>query len=141
MRFGGIVLNPFAGKKATAKVQKKAELAAKVALFEIASAIHQRAIDLVNDNQDGRAVKRGVGTHHISKPGDPPNTDTGDLVKSIFLEFENGAKTAKIGTRLKYGAWLEFGTLKMAPRPWLSKAFKLETGKGVELFAKIYKKG
>ena len=140
MKFGGIVLNPFAGKKATKKVGEKAELAAKVALFEVASAVHQRAVDLINDNQDGTKQKRRNVNVFVSRPGDPPNTDTGRLVKSIFLKFENNAKTAKIGTNLKYGAWLEFGTLNMAARPWLSKAFKLETGKAVELFAKIYKK-
>jgi hypothetical protein len=30
-----------------------------------------------------------------------------------------------VGTNLKYGAHLEFGTQNMAPRPWLSTAFKL----------------
>lgn len=141
MKFFGTVLNPEAGKKAAARIQKKADNARKVALFTIAAAIHETAIELINDNGDGTPVKKGVGTHHISKPGDPPNTDTGRLVQSIRFEFTDGARTALIGTNLKYGAYLEFGTLNIAPRPWLSKAFELETKNAVELFSDAYKKG
>lgn len=57
----------------------------------------------------------------VSLPGQPPNTDTGTLVSSIQFDFKNGI--GRVGTNLKYGAYLEFGTSDMAARPWLQPAF------------------
>lgn len=57
-----------------------------------------------------------------SKPGEPPHRDTGDLQASLEVNgpAEQGDMiVASIGTRLAYGAYLEFGTSKMAARPWL----------------------
>lgn len=59
----------------------------------------------------------------VSAPGNPPNSDTGDLVRSIQWSVNKTALTAKIGTNIKYGPWLEFGTLDMDARPWLGPAF------------------
>ena len=68
-------------------------------------------------------TKRGNKTHFPSLPGFPPNTDTGNLVKQIRFEFTNGGFTGLVGTNVKYGANLEFGTSKMKPRPWLGPAY------------------
>lgn len=61
-----------------------------------------------------------------SKPGNPPKTDRGVLVNSIFVNVEqSGIKPiVTVGTNLKYGAWLEFGTKDTAARPWLAPAHK-----------------
>ena len=60
----------------------------------------------------------------VSAPGHPPNSDTGRLVKSIGFDLDSQKLAGRVGTNLKYGAWLEFGTQTMAPRPWLSPAFR-----------------
>jgi len=59
-----------------------------------------------------------------SAPGDPPHKQTGTLLKSVAYELVTvAAKTiARVGTNIKYGRWLELGTKKMKPRPWLRRA-------------------
>lgn len=63
--------------------------------------------------------RRGA-PHQASAPGQAPATDTGSLVQSIAWQRQHGGYAS--GTRLKYGAHLEFGTRNMAPRPWLRPA-------------------
>lgn len=63
-----------------------------------------------------------VGGHVTSKPGAPPNTDTGRLVQSIGFNINKATLTAVVGTGIKYGTFLEFGTSKMKARPWLGPA-------------------
>lgn len=41
-----------------------------------------------------------------------------------------------MGTNLKYGAWLEFGTKSMKARPWLSTAVSMTAKQVGEIFAK-----
>lgn len=67
--------------------------------------------------------------HHPSLPGNPPAPDTGNLRNSIRYEVEvDGSEiTGIIGTTQKdppYGSYLEYGTSKMAPRPWLKPAME-----------------
>lgn len=102
--------------------------------------IHKTAVESIQDNASGipqirytNGRKRNV---LASKPGDPPNTDTGRLVQSIKFDFQNGGLIGRVGTNLKYGAWLEFGTKNVEPRPWLSTAIR-ETAKQV---ADIFKR-
>lgn len=52
-----------------------------------------------------------------SKPGEPPHRRTGTLRNSIGYEIQG--LLARVGTWLKYGYWLEWGTVKMEARPWL----------------------
>jgi len=60
-------------------------------------------------------------THTASAPGQPPMTDTGRLVNSI--EFDRiGDLTATVGSKLVYAPWLEYGTSRMAARPFFRPA-------------------
>lgn len=60
-------------------------------------------------------------THQASAPGQPPMTDTGRLVNSI--EFDKiGDLTATVGSKLVYAPWLEYGTSRMAARPFFRPA-------------------
>ena len=52
-----------------------------------------------------------------SKPGQPPHRRTGTLARSITHEVSKDS--ARVGTNLKYGKFLETGTSKMAARPYL----------------------
>lgn len=58
--------------------------------------------------------------HRASAPGEAPATDTGKLVGSIF----GGARklTGWVEVRSQYGRWLEFGTRRIEPRPFLIPA-------------------
>lgn len=64
--------------------------------------------------------------HRASAPGQPPATDTGNLVNSITFERDRSERRPvySVGTDEQYGGWLEFGTMRMAARPWLRPAVK-----------------
>ncbi len=115
---------------------------------EATLAIHKVAVELIAANtdgtptirygakgKDGKASKRTV---YVSYPGDPPNSDTGRLMQSIEFDFPNEF-TGRVGTGLKYGAYLEFGTLKMEPRPWLSTAVETVSEEIGEIFERNLK--
>ena len=62
--------------------------------------------------------------HHPSLPGNPPAPDTGNLRNSIRYEIhaESRSPYGVVGTTQNdppYGQYLEYGTSKVAPRPWL----------------------
>lgn len=68
----------------------------------------------------GRVYKKSnpKRTHQASAPGQPPMSDTGRLVGSIYMDIR--PTSATVGSRLAYAHYLEFGTRKMAPRPiWM----------------------
>ena len=100
--------------------------------------IRNEAVQLIADNSDGTATIRYMPkrTVKVSNPGEPPNADTGRLMQSIKVEKDGLAYL--VGTNLKYGAWLEFGTLDMAPRPWLSVAVKNISKYIPDFYAKAY---
>lgn len=54
-----------------------------------------------------------------SKPGDPPKKIRGDLQRSITYKMADDKMSATVGTGLDYGFFLEVGTSKMQPRPFL----------------------
>jgi HK97 gp10 family phage protein len=76
--------------------------------------------------RSGRTYKRGRKSHRASAPYEAPKTDTGNLVRNITTNFIN-RKKAEVGVFASrgamYGAWLEFGTRNIAPRPWLSRTY------------------
>ena len=59
----------------------------------------------------------------VSKPGDPPNTDTGRAISSVLFGINLRIPQGQVGTNLVYLAHLEFGTKTIAARPWLSSAY------------------
>ena len=61
-------------------------------------------------------------THIASAPGQYPASDTGRLAGSIKAIISG--TTAIVGTNVAYGPMLEFGTSRMAARPWLLPSFK-----------------
>lgn len=67
--------------------------------------------------------------HHPSLPGNPPAPDTGNLRNSIRYEMhdENRSVYGIVGSTQKdpdYAVYTEYGTTKMAPRPWLRPAME-----------------
>ena len=69
-----------------------------------------------------RAELTGRGV--VSRPGNPPARDSGRLEESLFVEVDKAGLSARIGTDLDYGRHLEFGTSRMAARPWLFPTFE-----------------
>ena len=92
----------------------------------LATAVEMRA-DIVKSIQRGPAS--GVTyekykprrTHTASAPGQPPMSDTGYLANRITFD-RLGDLTAVVGTKVEYAVHLEYGTERMAARPFFRPA-------------------
>lgn len=100
---------------------------------QVSAQLHQRASQLVRKTAFGieAAIKvsmaepksgRQYGLHQASAPGESPAIDTGALVNSIRTEADG--LSAVVGVGQEYGVYLEFGTVKMASRPFMGPAFE-----------------
>jgi HK97 gp10 family phage protein len=89
--------------------------------------VHETAVKLIQAKSSGETQIRYNPKRSVtaSKPGDAPNTDRGRLIQSIKFDFANKGLSSRVGTNLKYGRDLEFGTKKMEARPWLSTAIRI----------------
>lgn len=101
---------------------------------------HQKAVDGIQRGpKTGRVYRRGTVAHQASSPGQYPATDTGRLASNVRFELPQGGNmVGRVGTNIQYGAYLEFGTSRMAARPWLLPSFeKAKVGVTKELKAKL----
>lgn len=108
------------------------------ALLKSTLEIHSTAVKSIQAISPGEKV----GGRTVSKPGDPPNTDSGGLVSSINFEFKKSktSATSRVGTNEKHGTHMEFGTRHIQARPWLLPAFKKHL-KDIEInFKRVIKK-
>ena len=64
-------------------------------------------------------------THQASAPGEYPMSDTGRLSSNIIKVVPSASSIeGQVGTNIEYGTFLEFGTSRMAARPWLMPSFE-----------------
>ena len=101
----------------------------------------------------GRAAERGqkkargnspgTGTRTIypnpSRPGEPPRKITGQGQQNIFFAVDPKGQKVKIGVRGGgiHLAYLELGTSRIAPRPWLLTTMLRMTPRLREIYVKI----
>ena len=121
-------------------------------LAEIKAATAEAAVDAqghakksINQQSGSGATYRKTSpkrTHKASAPGEPPNTDTGALVNSIFFEFSENGLAATVGSRLIYAAALEFGTRngRIEARPFIQPAAEAVRAPYIAAVTKILKK-
>lgn len=78
-----------------------------------------------------------------SAPGEPPHKRTGNLQNSIQAELPTMLElVGRVGlplhdgggVSLAYGRWLELGTVKMQPRPYLRRALYDKAGEIAAMF-------
>lgn len=109
------------------KLRPRAEAAVKDSLLLLEGA----AKELLSRPGSGRIYER---FHRASAPGEPPAPDTGRLRASITHEgptwFGNTVE-GEWGTNVEYADDLEYGTRRIAPRPWARRAEE-ETRPAVE---------
>ena len=141
----------------TIKVEGQAELKANLdrlarrygentakAAFAGAQLVRSTAIRSIQSQSVGETVRRyregsSEGYDHVaSVAGDPPNTDNGDLVRSIQIEVK--PNEVFVGSSLPYAAHLEFGTRRMAARPWLVPALESRSREINRLFRNAIEK-
>lgn len=86
--------------------------------LEAASAYAETAVKAALSQAGGGKL---YGSHRAAAPGSPPATWTGRLRASITHQVIRSGlyMQAIIGTDVWYAPMLEFGTSKMAPRPFL----------------------
>lgn len=103
----------------------KAKITAAIGrgLVRAAEAIKTEAVRLILEGSKSGIIyiRRGV-SHQASAPGEAPASDTGRLVGSIDTEYDLSNNIARITASAEYAAPLEFGTLHMAPRPFMRPA-------------------
>ena len=72
-----------------------------------------------------RRVEAGTGKRaekvgsYASKEGEVPRVQTGTLRRSITHEVSSVLPIGRVGTNVVYSKWLEFGTRRMKPRPFM----------------------
>lgn len=105
--------------------QSKLDAIAQDTIEDAAFKTHSNAVrGIQRGPATGRVYKRGGITHQASALGQYPASDTGRLASSVQIEGI-GKPIVSVGTALQYGRFLEFGTVNMAPRPWLTPSFEM----------------
>jgi HK97 gp10 family phage protein len=82
---------------------------------------------ILSGEKSGRVYRRRTVAHRASAPGEAPASDTGRLVNSITGTYEPSetAGVIRAGSGIvKYARMLEFGTSRMAARPFFFPAFE-----------------
>ena len=79
----------------------------------------------------GTGLKGRRGFYRASAPGEAPAQRLSDLRKSIRMQTKTNRETATawVGSGMDKAVWLEKGTTKIKPRPFLSVAFDNMRGK------------
>lgn len=104
-------------------VTEAVQAAMRRALDQSGEEMRNEAIRLIESPpKTGRIYERRGVSHQASAPGEPPASDTGQLVNSITIKTDPNSLTVQIGTSVEYGQFLEFGTQRMAARPFLRPA-------------------
>lgn len=117
---------------------------AKERMEEAVMVVRNQTLETLSGKRSGRVYRLpyGRGTYTASAPGEPPATRFGELKKSIQTTVEGEEKQiiGAVGTDKKTGPMLEFGTRKMAARPWLRISFEKMIDKVKEIFSKEWLK-
>lgn len=95
------------------------------ALYDAGEMIAKEAqLSITTDSASG--TKGGKHQHTPSAPGEPPNNFTGGLAKGIVtikrVEDVPGGIGVRVASTAEYAAYLEYGTSKMAARPYMRPA-------------------
>lgn len=101
---------------------------------------------IVSGGKTGRLYQRGNVLHRASAPGEAPASDTGRLVNSIIgdvdrTELRRGVLQGSVTARTLYAKMLEFGTIKIAARPFMHPAFEKSKRWITERMSEAVKRG
>lgn len=89
---------------------------------DIAKALYASADDVRARSRRSITAGSISGANHVpSAPGQPPNNDTGTLIASHEVRMVSWNRS-RVSVTAPYAAALEFGTSRMAARPFLGVA-------------------
>lgn len=113
------------------KLSVEATLGVESAVANGASMVRNTMVDsMTQEAKHGRVYNvPGTRTKYVaSAPGEAPAVATSNLISNIEIEFSERNLVAEVGVleyaKVDYAAYLEFGTSKMAARPFLEPALK-----------------
>lgn len=110
-------------------------------IFEATSFVRNEAVKgIASGPASGRIYSVGGKTAQRSAAGEYPMTDTGELISGIHHKFTNKGLRGRVESRAPHSAALEFGTLKMAARPFLQPSLEAVRPK-IQALLKKYKVG
>ena len=121
----------------TDRLQKMASQSTKTAADRALYAAGQ-LIEIAAENSITEGSISGPG-HIPSRPGEPPNADTRLLDTSIHT-VPVGPGRVNVESTAPYAAALEFGTSRMAARPYMAPAAKKEAPNARRLIAEAMRK-
>lgn len=112
------------------EVYEKIRQAAMRGVIRGTESIRNHAVEsIMKGPKTGRIYLRGLNksgksykVHQASAPGEPPATDTGKLASSITTEYDFANLIGRVNCSAEYGPYLEYGTVKMEPRPFMRPA-------------------
>lgn len=107
----------------SAEVEKAIRAAAARGVLKGTESVRNEVLRLImRTRKTGRIYRvRGV-RRRASAPGEAPANQTGRLVGSLRTTYQDGGLTGIVSASTKYAFFLEFGTRKMAARPFMRPA-------------------
>lgn len=92
-------------------------------VFRGTESVRNEAVRLILDtSKSGHVYRRRDVYHQASAPGEPPASNTGFLAANIDTSYDEGGLVGIVTAHAAYAAYLEFGTIKMEPRPFMRPA-------------------
>lgn len=107
-----------------AGLRARARVGAMRGVVAASEEVRNEAVRLILDTpKTGRFYRRRTVVHQASAPGEAPASDTGTLVGRITTNYDRLPElVGVVGAHTDYAAYLEYGTKKMAARPFMRPA-------------------
>ena len=113
---------------------------AKALVGQAGNLVRNTAVTSIQQGvKSGVTYSRGGKTSRRSAAGEPPATDTGFLVNNIALKIDTDGLGVSVESRADYSLALEFGTSKMAARPFMQPALESNRNKIRQLEKRMIK--
>lgn len=102
---------------------REVRAAAMEGVVEGIGIVERHAVDLIlNTAKTGRVYRRRGVEHRASAPGEPPASDTGNLVNRRRIDLIPARLAARLTFSAIYAVYLQMGTRRIEPRPWADRA-------------------
>jgi HK97 gp10 family phage protein len=119
------------GVKRSGGLGGKLKALTKDMYHQLDTAVYSVADQIATDAAYSITAGSVSGKNHVpSKPGEPPNADTLKLSREMGVRI-TGPLTAQVVSPTPYAQALEFGTSKMAERPFFRPAVKRNRARGL----------